>query len=41
MGEIRYNSLTRTFPEEAKRLHKKLEENINDRYKEYQRMAKE
>jgi pyruvate-ferredoxin/flavodoxin oxidoreductase len=41
MGEIRYNSLTRTFPEEAKRLHKKLEENINDRYEEYKRMAKE
>ncbi len=38
MGEIRYNSLTRTFPEEAKKLHKKLEENVNDRYKKYKSM---
>jgi len=39
MGEIRYNSLTRSFPEEAKRLHKKLEEDINNRYKKYKSMA--
>ena len=38
MGEIRYNSLTRTFPEEAKKLHKKLEEDINNRYKKYKSM---
>ena len=38
MGEIRYNSLTRTFPEEAKKLHKKLEEDVNDRYKKYKSM---
>jgi pyruvate-ferredoxin/flavodoxin oxidoreductase len=39
MGEVRYNSLTRSFPEEAKRLHKKLEEDINNRYKKYKTMA--
>ncbi len=39
MGEIRYNSLTRSFPEEAKRLHKKLEEDVNERYKRYKSMA--
>jgi pyruvate-ferredoxin/flavodoxin oxidoreductase len=38
MGEIRYNSLTRTFPEEAKKLHKKLEEDVNNRYKKYKSM---
>ena len=39
MGEVRYNSLTRSFPDEAKRLHKKLEENVNLRYKKYKAMA--
>ncbi len=39
MGEIRYNSLTRTFPKEAERLHKKLEEDVNNRYKKYSAMA--
>jgi pyruvate-ferredoxin/flavodoxin oxidoreductase len=39
MGEVRYNSLTRSFPEEAKRLHKKLEEDVNARYKKYKAMA--
>jgi len=39
MGEVRYNSLTRSFPEEAKKLHKKLEENVNTRYKKYKAMA--
>jgi len=39
MGEVRYNSLTRSFPEEAQRLHKKLEENVNERYKKYKSMA--
>lgn len=41
MGEIRYNSLTRSFPEEAKRLHKKLEEDVNERYKKYKKLAEE
>ncbi|UCF12373.1 MAG: pyruvate:ferredoxin (flavodoxin) oxidoreductase [Thermoplasmatales archaeon] len=40
MGEIRYNMLTRSFPDEAKRLHKKLEEDVNERYKKYKVMAK-
>jgi pyruvate-ferredoxin/flavodoxin oxidoreductase len=39
MGEVRYNMLTRSFPDEAKRLHKKLEEDVNDRYKKYKIMA--
>jgi pyruvate-ferredoxin/flavodoxin oxidoreductase len=39
MGEVRYNSLTRTFPDEAKRLQKKLEEDVNEKYKKYKQMA--
>ena len=39
MGEGRYNVLTRSFPEEAKKLHKKLEEDVNERYKKYKAMA--
>ena len=39
MGEVRYNTLTRSFPDEAKRLHKKLEEDVNARYKKYKNMA--
>ncbi|MDG6219188.1 MAG: thiamine pyrophosphate-dependent enzyme, partial [Candidatus Thermoplasmatota archaeon] len=39
MGEIRYNSLTRTFPEEAKRLHAQLETDMKERYQQYKRMA--
>jgi len=39
MGEIRYNSLTRTFPKEAEKLHKKLEEDVNNRYKKYRSMS--
>ena len=39
MGEIRYNVLTRTFPEEAKKLHKKLEQDVNERYQKYKKMA--
>ena len=41
MGEIRYNSLTRTFPEEAKRLHALLEKDVKERYKQYKKMAEE
>ena len=40
MGEIRYNTLTRSFPEEAKRLHQKLEEDVETRYKKYRNMAR-
>ena len=39
MGEVRYNVLTRTFPDEANKLHKRLEENVNARYKTYKAMA--
>jgi pyruvate-ferredoxin/flavodoxin oxidoreductase len=38
-GEIRYASLKRTFPEEAKRLHAELEEQFNQRYDELALMA--
>ena len=39
MGEVRYNVLTRTYPDEAERLHKKLEEDVNKKYKKYKSMA--
>jgi pyruvate-ferredoxin/flavodoxin oxidoreductase len=39
MGEVRYNSLTRTFPNEAKRLHELLEKDVSERYKKYKSMA--
>jgi pyruvate-ferredoxin/flavodoxin oxidoreductase len=38
-GEIRYASLTRTFPEEAKKLHAMLIEQFNQRYEELAIMA--
>jgi pyruvate-ferredoxin/flavodoxin oxidoreductase len=41
MGEVRYNTLTRSFPDEAKKLHKKLEENVDKRYKKYRAMAEQ
>jgi pyruvate-ferredoxin/flavodoxin oxidoreductase len=39
MGEVRYNSLTRTYPKEAEKLHKKLEEDVNERYIKYKNMT--
>ena len=39
MGEVRYNSLTRTFPDEAKHLHNLLEKDVNERYKKYKAMS--
>ncbi|KYK22816.1 pyruvate-flavodoxin oxidoreductase [Thermoplasmatales archaeon SG8-52-2] len=39
MGEVRYNSLTRTFPDEAKRLHNLLENDVNERFKKYKSMS--
>jgi len=39
MREVRYAALKKTFPEEAKKLHKQLAENVNSRYKTYKRMA--
>ncbi len=41
MGEIRYNTLYRSFPDEAEKLHKLLEESVNDRYKTYKKMAED
>jgi len=39
MGEVRYSSLVQSFPEEAAKLHKKLEEECAERYETYKRMA--
>ncbi len=39
MGEVRYASLHQTFPEEAKRLHAKLEKEYKERYETYKEMA--
>ncbi len=39
MGEVRYTSLIKSFPEEAKELFVAAEENAKWRYKSYQRMA--
>ncbi len=39
MGEVRYASLTRTFPENADRLFQKAEENMKERLETYKRMA--
>ena len=41
MGEVRYSSLTRTFPENAKTLFKKAEEDVKERYEFYKKMAAE
>lgn len=38
-GEIRYASLKRVFPDEAKRLHERLQEEVQDRYRDLQQMA--
>jgi len=39
MGEVRYASLTRSFPDEAKKLHTRLIEEFTDRYKRYRTLA--
>ncbi|MBN1280434.1 MAG: pyruvate:ferredoxin (flavodoxin) oxidoreductase [Candidatus Thermoplasmatota archaeon] len=41
MGEVRYAALTKTFPGEADRLQKKLEESAEERYKMYKGMAEQ
>jgi len=41
MGEVRYAALTKSFPEEAKKLHKQLEENVDIRYKMYKSMSEQ
>jgi len=40
-GEVRYQSLARTFPEEAKKLQKLLEQDVNERYEQYVELAEE
>jgi pyruvate-ferredoxin/flavodoxin oxidoreductase len=39
MGEVRYSSLTRTFPKNAETLFKKAEADMKDRYERYKQMA--
>ncbi|MFO7677177.1 MAG: pyruvate:ferredoxin (flavodoxin) oxidoreductase [Thermoplasmatota archaeon] len=39
MREVRYAALHKTFPEEAKKLHKKLAEDVNEKYQTYKSMA--
>ena len=39
MGEVRYSSLTRTFPENAEKLFQKAEAEVKERYALYKRMA--
>lgn len=39
MGEVRYSSLTRTFPENAQALFKKAEEDAKERFETYKRLA--
>ena len=41
MGEVRYSSLTRTFPENAETLFQKAEVDMKERYEFYKRMAAE
>ncbi len=39
MGEVRYSSLVKSFPDEAKRLHQELEREYRERYEEYKKLA--
>jgi pyruvate-ferredoxin/flavodoxin oxidoreductase len=39
MREVRYAALTKTFPNEAKKLHKRLEDGVVTKYKTYKAMA--
>jgi pyruvate-ferredoxin/flavodoxin oxidoreductase len=39
MGEVRYSSLTRTFPEKAEALFKKAEQDMKEKYETYKHMA--
>ena len=39
MGEVRYSSLTRTFPDHAEALFQKAEEDMKERYETYKKMA--
>jgi len=39
MGEVRYASLIKSFPDEAKELHALLEAECKERYEEYKKLA--
>ncbi|HHW47691.1 MAG TPA: pyruvate:ferredoxin (flavodoxin) oxidoreductase [Clostridiaceae bacterium] len=39
LGEVRYSSLTRTFPDRAEELFEKAEKNAKERYEYYKRLA--
>jgi len=39
MGEVRYSSLTRSFPEQAEKLFEKAEADVKDRYTHYKALA--
>ena len=39
MGEVRYHTLTLSFPEEAEKLHKALAEGQKEKYLQYKKMA--
>jgi pyruvate-ferredoxin/flavodoxin oxidoreductase len=39
MSEVRYSSLTRTFPEDAKDLFQRAEQDVKERYETYKQMA--
>ena len=41
MGEVRYNSLLKTFPEEAKELFAKTEQFAKLRYEGYKKLSEE
>ena len=39
MGEVRYSSLTRTFPDRAEKLFESAEKSAHERYEMYKRLA--
>ena len=39
MSEVRYSSLVQTFPQEAAKLHKRLEDEYKERYEDYKKLA--
>jgi pyruvate-ferredoxin/flavodoxin oxidoreductase len=39
MGEVRYSSLMKTFPENAEKLFKEAEEEAREKYQNYKRMS--
>jgi pyruvate-ferredoxin/flavodoxin oxidoreductase len=39
LGEVRYSSLTRTFPDNAEKLFERAENDMRERYEVYKRMA--